>query len=102
MLSSFQSHRQSFTIHPTKQYNSHTGDPLLANPVLVSTSLAVAEISTIGNQDAKNQPRENKRHFLITLKALANKLIKKFRVIYTLKNNRTFSSIDASGSIFKL
>ena len=56
LLSSFQSHRQCFTIHPRKQYNSNIGDPLLANPVLVPTSPAVAEISTIGNQDAKINP----------------------------------------------
>ncbi|XP_068707071.1 uncharacterized protein [Montipora foliosa] len=48
--------RQSFTIHPRKQYHSNTGDPLLANPVLVSTSPAVAQISPIGNQYAKINP----------------------------------------------
>ena len=50
MFSSFQSHRQSFTIHPRKQ------NPLLANPVLVSTSPAVAEISATGNEDAEINP----------------------------------------------
>ena len=46
----------SFTIHPRKQYNSYTDDPLLANLVLVCTSPAVAKISTNGNQDAKINP----------------------------------------------
>ena len=51
-----QSRRQSFTIHATKHYSGNTGVPQLANPILVSTSLAVPEISTTGNQDAKINP----------------------------------------------
>ena len=51
-----QSRRQSFTIHARKHYSGNTGVPQLANPILVSTSLAVPEISTTGNQDAKINP----------------------------------------------